>query len=163
MIDQILALVRAIERRLTPARTFVVDIGVVAGGAGYAAELLCNNGPTLRVNSVWFSKPSAQVTLRLIVATAASTGGTLTNGLAVPMRGKRTLSTDNRVRLFTAAPTAGEAIGDVFEMVVGTADNIDIIFGDVHTEALEISGTQALGINVSAAATIVGRIMFQEV
>ena len=163
MISQILAAVQAIERRLTPPRTLMVDIGVVAGGAGYAAELLCNRGPVLRVKSVWFSRPSVQVTLRLIVAEAASTGGTLTNGIAVPMRGSRTLSTDNRVRLFTAAPTAGTAIGDIFEAVVPTDGNIEILFGENGEEPLELSGSEALGINVSGAATIVGRITFQEI
>lgn len=145
----------------TPYPTFVVDIGVVAGGAGYAAELRCNNGRTLRINSVWFSKPSVQVTLRLIKASTPSTGGTSTNGTVVGMKGGG--GPDGRALLFTAAPTAGTAIGDVFEMVVGTTDNVEIAFGDNDTEALELEGTEALGVNVSAAATIVGRIVFQEV
>ena len=159
MLKRILAVLQAIERLLTPARTFAVDIGVVAGGAGYAAELRAE-GTRLRVRSVWFSKPSVQVTLRLIKASSGSSGGTSTRGTVVAMQGGG--GADNRVLLFTAAPTAGAAIGDVFEMVIAATDNVEVVFGDNGTQPLELTGTEALGINVSAAATIVGRIVFEE-
>lgn len=149
--------------RVRPATnpTFAVDIGVAAGGAGYAAELRGVEGKRLRVKSVWFSKPSAQVTLRLIKALSKTTDGTSTGGTVVRLGVGE--GSQARVLLFTAAPTAGVAIGDVFEMVVATTDNVEVTFGDNDTEPLEIGGSEALGVNVSAAATIVGRIVFEEV
>lgn len=160
MIKSILGTLRAIHRLLIPYPTFVADIGVVGSGAGYAAELLAN-GERLRVKSVWFSKPSAQVTLRLIRAATASSGGTSTQADVIGMKGG--VQSSARLLLFTAVPTAGTALGDVFEMVVGTGDNVEVLFGDDGTEPLEIEGRQALAVNVSAAATIVGRIVFQQV
>ena len=48
--------------RPAPLPLYTVDFGVVAGGAGYAAELIPGGVPLL-VRSVWFSKPSVSVTL----------------------------------------------------------------------------------------------------
>ena len=160
MLKAIATTIQAILELLRPYPTYVVDIGVVAGGAGYAAELLAS-GKRLRIKSVFFSKPSAAVTFRIIKALAGSSGGTSTNGTIVAMKGGGG-GVSARVNLFTAAPTAGTAIGDVFEMAMATDGSVDVSFGDNGTEPLEIEGRQALGINVSAAATIVGRIVFQE-
>lgn len=142
-----------------PLPTYSVDIGVVAGGAGYAAELIPGGVPVV-VKSIWFSKPSAAITYRVIKASTPSTAGTSTDGVAVRHGGASTARA--RTKLFTAAPTAGVAIGDLFAMAVGTGDNVDLVFGDNGTEPLVIEGNERLGINVSAAATIVGRIVFQE-
>ena len=145
--------------RPTPLPTYTVDFGVVAGAAGYAAELI-PSGASLLVRSVWFSKPSAAITYRIIKASTPSTGGTSTDAVAVSVNGARNAKAQTKI--FTAVPTAGVAVGDVFEMAVGTGDSVDVTFGDNGTEPLEVSGNQALVINVSAAATIVGRIVFQE-
>ena len=143
-----------------PHPTFAVDIGVVAGGAGYAAELI-PGGRRVQVKSVWFSKPSVAVTFRLIKASSPSTVGTSTSGTVVRLGAGGGAYAN--VKLFTGAPTAGIAIGDVFEMAVATDGSVEVTFGDNGTEPLELTATQALGINVSAACTVVGRIVFQEV
>ena len=143
--------------------TYRADIGVVAGGAGYAAEIIVPSKTAVFVTQVFFAKPSVAVTMRLIKASTNSTGGTSTNATIVRMdeeaRGSRAT-----VRLFTGAPTAGTALGDVFELAVGTGDIVWEEFGNREGQYLKLHGPrEALGVNVSGAATIVGYIEWIEV
>lgn len=152
-----------VDRAARPrAPTYRADIGVVAGGAGYAAELVGSPFKVVRVHRVFVAKPSVEVTIRLIKAKRASTVGTSTNATAVALDSQSPDATAT-VKLFTAAPTAGAAIGDVFEAVVGTGDVVWEDFADVGQGGLVLRGSdQALGVNVSAAATLVGYIEWSE-
>ncbi len=147
--------------RPAPPPCFTVVIGVVAGGAGYAVEVLPNASKRLRIKEVFFSKPSVQVTMRLIKASQRSAGGTSTDGVIVSMSSRDGVSA--QVKLFTGAPTAGTAIGDAFSMVVAATDNVDVTYGQHGEKPMEIRGAEAFAVNVSGAATIAGFIRFEEV
>ena len=143
--------------------TYRVEIGVVAGGAGFAAELIPGTGRKLTIHAVYFSKPSVAVTMRLLRNARASTLGTSTEGPITPLDGSFDRS-GAICKLFTAAPTAGTQLGsDLFEGVIGTGDVLYEEFGQNGQNPLVLRGAdETLGINVSAAVTIVGYIEFSE-
>ena len=159
---------KLLDRRLSlldRLPTYRAEIGVVAGAAGYAAEIFCNTGRKIHIQQVYFSKPSVQITMRLIKASTLSTGGTSTDSAVVPLDSRSAISSSARVKLFTGAPTAGTAIGDVFEEVVGTGDVLWEEFGHLlSNRPLTLHGedNEALAVNVSGAVTIVGYIEFSE-
>ena len=142
--------------------THRVEIGVVAGGAGFAAELIPGVDRKLIVHAVYFSKPSAAVTLRLLKNSSPSSGGTSTNGAVTPLDSG--FSSRATCKLFTAAPTAGTQVGsDLFEGVIQTTEVLYEEFGQNGQNLLVLRGAnETLAVNVSAAATIVGYIEFSE-
>lgn len=142
--------------------TFRTEIGVVAGGAGFAAELIPESGHKLIVHAVYFSKPSVAVTLRLLKNSMPSTGGTSTNSAMTPLDSDH--STRAVCKLFTAAPTAGaQAGGDLFEGAIGIGDVMYEEFGQNGQRPLVLRGAlETLAINVSAAVTVVGYIEFSD-
>lgn len=144
--------------------TYRVEIGVVAGGAGFAAELIPGEGMKLTVHAVYFSKPSVSVTLRLLKNRTPSSGGTSTVSETTPLDSAFPLRGNTSCKIFTAAPTAGEQVGtDLFEGVIGTGDVLFEEFGQNGQSPLVLRDRrQTLAVNVSAAATIVGYIEFSE-
>ena len=151
-------------RPVPPSPTFRVEIGVVAGGAGFAAELIPGSRRKVTVHAVYFSKPSASVTMRLLKNSSPSTGGTSTESAITPLdRNSPHLGT-TKCKLFTAVPTAGTQVGsDLFEGVIGTQDVLYEEFGHIGQSPLVLRGSdESLAVNVSGAATIVGYIEFSE-
>ena len=143
-------------------RTYQLDIGVVAAGAGYAAEIYPTGKRRIHITEVHLNKPSVAVTIRLIKAQTRSTGGTATTPVGIPLDAQDD-SPQAEVKLFTAAPTAGVAVGDVFDLAFATGDFVWQEFGNLGTKPLVLGGvSQALAINVSGAATIAGYIRWTE-
>lgn len=144
--------------------TFRVEIGVVAAGAGFAAELVPGGRSKLLVHAVYFSKPSVAITMRLLRNSGASTGGTSTNSPITPLDSALQPSGGTACKIFTGAPTAGAQVGsDLFEGVIGTGDVLYEEFGQNGQNPLVLrSSSETLAVNVSGAATIVGYIEFSE-
>ena len=142
------------------APTYRVEIGVVAP-VGFAAELIPGTGRKITVKAFYTSKPSAVVTIRLIKNRTPSSGGTSSNSTIVPM--DSTYPSDSTCKLFTGAPTAGVAVGDVFERVMETTDDVYEEFGINGAAPLVLYGPgETLAVNASAIATLVGYIEFTE-
>lgn len=143
---------------------FRADIGVVAA-SGFAAEIIppaAVANVTVVVHGIFISKPTALITVRIIKNETASTGGTSTNAVIVPLGAYDSRGTT--VKIFTVAPTAGAALGDLAEHVVDTTDWMFFPFGEHGEAPLELYyPTDTLAVNVSAAATITGYIAFSEV
>ena len=163
-IGEVRGIVKAALVEVRRAPTFRVEIGVVAAGAGFAAELIPGVGKGLKVHALYFSKPSVQVTLRLLKNSTPSTDGTSSDGPITPLDSRFPVSGGERCKLFTAAPTAGIQVGsDLFEGVIGTGDILYEEFGQNGQSPLVLRGSlETLGVYVSAAATIVGYIEFSE-
>lgn len=143
--------------------TYQLDIGVVAAGAGYAAEIYPTGARVIYITEVHLNKPSVNVTLRLIKASTRSTGGTSTTPTPTALDSTQAVS-QATVKLFTAVPTAGTAIGDLFDLAMATGDVVWQEFGNNNTKPLVLRGSgDALAVNVSAAATIAGYIRWVEV
>ena len=140
---------------------FRAEIGVVAG-VGFAAELIPPAGTKIIVHGVFFTKPSALVTVRLIKNSSASTDGTSTNSTIIPLDSARG-SRGATVKLFTVVPTAGTSVGDLAEQVMDTTDWFWFPFGVDGEPPLVLHGSgETLAINVSAIATIAGFISWSE-
>lgn len=141
--------------------SFRADIGV-AGVSGVAAEIIPGDA-IVRVHGVFIAKPTALVTVRLIKNYTASTGGTSTNAVVVPLDSTKAPSKATVVKLFTAAPTAGTALGDLAEYVMDTTDWMYFRFGaDGEQPVILNNPRETLHVNINATATITGFIAWTE-
>jgi len=157
VVTQLKAL--AIEPKSPMFRT---ELGVIAAGAGFAAELIPGKGKKLTVYAVYFSKPSVAITLRLLKNSSPSTGGTATNSPITSL--DSAFASSSQCKIFTAAPTAGAQLGgDLFEGVIATTEVLYEEFGQHGQNPLVLrDSSETLGVYVSGAVTIVGYIEFSE-
>lgn len=145
-----------------PRAGFRANIAVVAGGSGFAVELVPGAGIRCFVHSVFLTKPTVSITTNLIKNSTASTGGTSTNGAKIPTDSQKPAS-GTLVKLFTAIPTAGTAVGTLALCVLDPTDWMQFIFGADGEPPLVLHGpSETLAVNVSAAATIAGFIAWSE-
>lgn len=134
----------------------------VAAPAGFGAELIPGATVKCIVRGVFVSKPTVQTTVRLIKNRTASSGGTSTNATIVPLDSTHAAA-GTTVKIFTAAPTAGTAVGDIAEFILETTDWMWFGFGEHGEPPLVLKGSsETLAVNFGTAATIDGYIAWSE-
>ncbi len=145
-----------------PDRTYRAAYSVACGGAGDCATIYFAS-KTVRVRQVLVSKPSAGITVSLIVRSAVDTGGTAgTIPTAVSMDSGDAAATAT-LAVYTAAPTAGATVGSVGLLTMATTDTWVQSFGTLNSKALALQAAgQGLAINVSGAATITVNLEWTE-
>ena len=135
--------------------TYRASFTVACGGAGDCVTISPVSHP-VSIRQVWISKPTNAITVSLILRSTADTGGTSTTATDFPLDDSDGAGTPS-VKLYTAAPTAGIAIGTLLAQPMGTGDTVVETFGTSNDKPLVLN-TQNLAISVSGAATIVGYV-----
>lgn len=143
------------------ATTYYVNFAFAAAGSGNALEIVWAS-TVVRVLEIFFTKPSAQVTAVIRKQSAASTGGTAVAQTIVPANSANAAGSGfATVNAYTVVPTAGTLVGNIYSMVVGTSDTFDFYpIHDIAQPPMLISAGQSLAINVDAAATLRGMLVF---
>lgn len=145
-----------------PWRTYRAAFSFTAGGAGVAAEVLGYAGGVVRVTKLFFTKPSAQITLILQKESTASSGGTSANMTKVPMDSVMAAASAG-VKQYTVAPTPGTVVGAIWQGVVATGDVFLEEFGERDGSQVILRGTsEGFVLNVSAGAALTGYLEWLE-
>jgi len=148
------------EGKVTYRVTFADLVAVV----GVAVQIIGGANNIIRVTKVQFSKPSgAQAPLIFTKNSAAATGGTSTTPTPVPLDSADAVA-EAVVRLYTALPTPGASVGNVYDADHATSDVLFETFGDEqNTQGLVLRGVaEALTIVLQADATINGYLEWTE-
>lgn len=154
----------AMQIRALGRQTFRVTFADLAGVAGVVAQLQGVAGRVIRVARVQFAKPSvAQAPLIFTKNSAAATGGTSTTPTPVPLDSENA-DVGGVVRLYTAAPTPGAVVGNVYDADHDTSDVLFETFGvEQNAQALVLRGVaECFTIVLQANATINGYIEWTE-
>ena len=126
--------------------------GVVGAGSGNLVEIAWVSG-TVKILAIHFAKPSATSTLVIRKQSAASTGGTSANTTIVPLDSGFSAATAT-VKQFTAVPTAGTLVGNVYKNTIATTDTLLEEFGPRSGAPIVLrSAGQSVAINVDVACT----------
>lgn len=142
--------------------TYMSAFTVVAGGAGHCVEIIGSGSQTVRVLEIYTEKPSVAATFTFLKQSAVDTGGTSAAQTLVPMSSANSAATAT-VKAYTAVPTPGTSIGNVFITALATTDGRDIQFEQVAGQPVTLIGTsQSLAINTSIAGTNLFVIWFTE-
>lgn len=139
--------------------------GLAAGGAGQFLELRnpAASGIVLRVTLQWLVKPSVTILWRVIKQSSLSTGGTSSTPTPVPLDSNNAAAT-GVIRLYTAAPTAGTAVGDVLDATGTTAGDhvIDEPGGTGLAQPIVVRAGESIAWSTDAAFTADGNIEWTE-
>lgn len=139
-----------------PYPTYRYDLNALnVAGAGTAVELrnALDSDVVLLVQQVFYSKPQAQQTLKLIKQSSDSTGGTAVKANGVPLD-SRWKPSIGQIFPYTAAPTAGTVAGILWQGVVATTDVLYEEFGNErNSHPLVLYPGESFAINHSAAST----------
>jgi hypothetical protein len=136
-----------------PVATYITSFSSVAGGAGNCVEIIGSATKTVKVWEVFIEKPTVAATFTLRKQSSASTGGASANQTITPCEDLDGAATAV-VKAFTAAPTAGTLVGNIWNTIVATTDREDILFGGGRTKPVTLRGTtQTLAINTTIAGT----------
>ena len=150
-------------RKLAPTqKTFVFTFNVVAA-AGTAVEILGPTSGSSEILEVYITKPSAATTITINKRSAASTGGTQGTAPTIVPHDATFAAATSVVRVFTADPTEGTLVGEMFRDAMGTGDRVAFSTGDSIGAPITLNAdTQVVTIETSAAVTLVGRVVFTE-
>lgn len=154
----------AAQLRALGRQSYRLTFAGLVAVAGVAVQIVGAAGRIVRVTRIQFSKPSvAQAPLIFTKNSAAATGGTSTTPTLVPLDSKNEPA-EAVVRLYTAAPTPGAAVGNIYDADHSTSDVLFGTFsGEQHTQDTVLRGAaEALTIVLQAAATINGYIEWTE-
>lgn len=144
------------------APTYRATFNVTTDAAGDAVEVTTDGTKIVKVRAFWFVRPSIEVTLTVVKRSAADTGGTASNATVVPLDSGNPATTVT-VKQYTADPTEGTAVGEVWRGVVGTQDSLYEEFGHRTGTPIYLRTTaQTLALNCSAAGNFEGMIEWTE-
>lgn len=144
-------------------KTFRATFNVAAGAAGTAVEVLGPTSGSSEILEIYLTKPSAAVTLTINKRSAASTGGTAGTAPTLVPNDATFAAATSVVKIFTGDPTEGTLVGEVFRRTFATTDDVAITYGTGIDGPFTLNAAaQALTIETSAAATIVGHVVFLE-
>lgn len=136
--------------------------GASAPGAGQFFELRnpAASGKTIKVTTVWLTKPSVTTLFTVRQQTALSTGGTAAAGTAVK------LATANAaavavLNVYSAVPVQG-AGGSVFEASLTAGDSVSDTPGSSIAQPITLAAGESLAISTDVAATIRGMVEWTE-
>ena len=144
-------------------KTYRATFNVAAGAAGTAVEVLGPTSGSSEILEIYLTKPSAAVTLTINKRSAASTGGTAGTAPTLVPNDATFAAATSVVKIFTGDPTEGTLVGEVFRRTFATTDDVSITYGTGIDGPFTLNAVaQALTIETSAAATIVGHVVFLE-
>lgn len=144
------------------ATTYRATFNVTAV-AGQAVVISGSASKTVYIKEIFFTKPSGAVILTGVKQSTATTGGTSTAVTAVPLDSANAAATASTLQ-YTAAPTPGTSVGEVFRDSVATTDRVLYQFAtDVDGQRLVLRGTaQQLALTLDAGASVRGYIEWLE-
>lgn len=134
----------------------------LSGPNGIALEIVGSATKTVKVLEFYISKPSAETSLTITKRSTASSGGVSTTPTKVPNLSSNAAASAT-FKAFTSAPTAGTAIGQVFNDVVATSDRLHLKYADNNAQPLTLSGaSEAITFEAGVAAFYRGHLTWME-
>ena len=133
-----------------------------AAVSGDSVVIFGRDDKVIKLREVVIAKPTAAQTVVIIKRNTADSGGTSTLATNVPMDisdgGSGTV-----VRLYTAAPTVGTAVGNIFRCAVAPSELLVVDFARAGVEPPTLrNASECLAINVDATSTLPGSIEWTE-
>jgi len=133
-----------------------------AAVSGDSVVIFGRDDKVIKLREVVIAKPTASQTVILIKRNTVDSGGTSTLATNVPMDisdgGSGTV-----VRLYTAAPTVGTAVGNIFRCAVAPSELLVVDFARAGVEPPTLrNASECLAINVDATSTLPGSIEWTE-
>jgi hypothetical protein len=113
----------AVQLNAPTISTYRYNLANLATIVGQTVEIVGSGTKTVRLITIFLSKPSAPVNVTVTRQTVKSTGGTNSTPTPTPMATSDGASTAT-VKLYTAAPSTGTPAGVVFADNVSTADRV---------------------------------------
>jgi hypothetical protein len=135
----------------------------IAAVAGDAVVIQGSSTKTVKIREIWLTAETAQSRIILVKRSAADSSGTSTSGTLVPLDSTDAVATAV-VKLYTAAPSLGSAVGNIYNQVVGQGSTMEETFGDnnTHKPVVLNSTSEFLAVNISANTTLTGHIEWTE-
>lgn len=128
---------------------------------GQFFELVGTAGIVLRVKEIYIYKPTANVTIKGLLQSIASTGGT--SSTVVTKLDLSNAAASGTAKQYTVAPTAGTTAGNVLSVSPVTAgDILGFSYGDNWDQPIVIRSGQSLAMSTSGNATIYGYVKWTE-
>lgn len=155
------SLSRPFPTQEVPLATYITSFSAVAA-IGTAVEVIGSATKTVKVWEIFVEKPSVAATFLVRKHSSASTGGSSTNQTIVPCEDLDAAATAV-VKAFTAAPTAGTLLGNVWTTQMATTEREDILYGGGRTKPITLRGTsQTLTVNTNVAGANTFTIVMTE-
>lgn len=141
--------------------TYYVNFSFAAAGSGNAFEIVWAS-TVVRILELYITKPSVQITAVLRKQSAASTGGTSVAQTIVPAdSGNAAGSGFATVNAYTAVPTAGTLVGNIFSDVMAPTDRIDFRPERNLGQPIVLRAAgESLALNVDGAVSLRGMLVF---